>query len=91
MFILFENIACPIQGQVRSRCASDPSCHTTCENRFTPRPCPTICVIGGCECPRGTVINEDSNMCVPPDECPTGMINAQLHMYMQVMSLLFSY
>ena len=64
-----------MQGQVRSRCAPDPSCQATCMNGFLQIPCPAICVIGGCECPTGTVIDEDSNMCVPPDGCPTSMIH----------------
>lgn len=76
-FIIFEYVACPVQGQVRSRCASDPSCHVTCEDRFIPRPCPRICVVGGCECPRGTVINKNLNMCVLLEECPTSMYDVQ--------------
>ena len=79
-----------MQGQVRRLCASDPSCHATCSNRFYPIPCPRICVVGGCECPMGTVIDEDSNMCVPPNECPASTYDIYTT-YIQVMSLLIRY
>ena len=57
-------------GQIRSECASLSSCHLTCNNRDTPQICPLVCVINGCECPAGTVIDEDKNECVDPTECP---------------------
>ena len=57
-----------MQGQVRKACATDRSCHRTCTSGFLP--CPLICIIGGCECPMGTVISEDLNMCVALEECP---------------------
>jgi len=57
-------------GQIRDECASDPSCHFTCDIRDTPLPCPRNCVVNGCECPAGTVIDEDKNQCVDPTECP---------------------
>ena len=63
--------ACPIKGQVRKDCASDPGCHPTCGDT-APISCPAICIINGCECPNGTVIDEDKNECVAPSEC-TGM------------------
>ena len=61
-------IACPVKGQVRKECASHPSCHQTCNNTG-PFACPAICVVNGCECPPGTVIDEDINECVTPREC----------------------
>ena len=67
MYIL---LACPVQGQVRKSCAAQPECAATCTNRFTLIACPAICVIDGCECPTGMVIDEDSNKCVRISECP---------------------
>ena len=60
--------ACPIKGQIRSECASHPSCHQAC-NSTGPTVCPAICVVNGCECPAGTVIDWDKNECVRPREC----------------------
>ena len=60
--------ACPIKGQVRSECASHPGCHRTC-NTTGPVACLPVCIINGCECPDGTVIDEDKNECVAPKEC----------------------
>ena len=41
----------------------------------TPQVCPLVCVVNGCECPAGTVINEETNSCVPPSDCPgTGTV-----------------
>ena len=64
--------ACPIEGQVRRECASHPDCHRTC-NTTGPVACPRVCIVYGCECPNGTVIDEDTNACVTPNEC-TGTI-----------------
>ena len=61
--------ACPVKGQVRRRCAAHPSCHHTCNNTNDPLICPQVCIINGCECPNGTVIDEDTNECVTPREC----------------------
>ena len=61
---------CPISGQVQVECASP--CSTTCSNVNEVLICPTVCVINGCQCPRGTVIDEQSNTCVHPSDCPTG-------------------
>ena len=61
-------IVCPIKGQVRRECASHPSCHQTC-NSTGSTICPAICIINGCECPEGTVIDEDKWECVPRSEC----------------------
>ena len=60
--------ACPIEGQIRRECASHPDCHKTC-NTTGPVPCPRVCIVNGCECPEGTVINEENNKCVTPSEC----------------------
>ena len=59
---------CPVKGQVRSECASHPSCHRTCTSTG-PMACPAICIVNGCECPSGTVIDEAINECVPRREC----------------------
>ena len=59
---------CPIKGQIRKKCASHPSCHQTC-NSTGPTICPAVCVINGCECPTGTVIDETKRECVPQSEC----------------------
>ena len=64
--------ACPIEGQVRKECASHPSCHRTC-NSTDPILCPLICIINGCECPSGTVIDEEKKKCVRPSKCSPGM------------------
>ena len=60
--------ACPIEGQVRKECASHPNCHQTC-NTTGSVVCPRACIVNGCECPDGTVIDEDKNECVAPREC----------------------
>ena len=69
---------CPVKGQVRKNCTADPSCATTCANRFFFRICFQICSINGseCECPEGTIIDEDRNECVTPDKCPKSMTTA---------------
>ena len=63
-------IACPVVGQVRIPCASP--CDVTCANMDEVLICPTVCVTNGCQCPRGTVIDEQSNTCVASSDCPTG-------------------
>ena len=67
-YMIFIISACLIKGQVRKECASHPSCHQTCNNNETAI-CPEICIVDGCECPNGTVIDEDINECVTPSEC----------------------
>ena len=62
-------IACPVGGQIRIECASP--CNVTCANADTLLICPTVCVINGCQCPRDTVIDEQSNTCVPRSDCPS--------------------
>ena len=59
-------------GQERKECASHPSCHRTCDN-LVGGLCPLICIINGCECPAGTVIDENVNECVAPSECEQGL------------------
>ena len=66
--------ACPIEGQIRRECASHPDCHRTC-NTTDPVPCPFVCIPNGCECPRGTVIDETENKCVSPTECAGKVYN----------------
>ena len=64
---------CPIRGQVRYECASLPSCHQTCSAAGSPI-CPLVCVVNGCECPPGTVVDFARRECVPAIECE-GMHN----------------
>ena len=68
MMYVISITACPVEGQVRKECASHPDCHQTC-NTTEPVVCPTVCIDNGCECPFGTVIDEDKNECVPPKQC----------------------
>ena len=63
---------CPITGQERSECASP--CNTTCSNYLMPIPCTANCVINGCQCPAGSVINEETNSCVVMENCPKGKL-----------------
>ena len=58
---------CPVTGQERSDCASP--CNATCSN-YRDLICPTRCVVNGCQCPTGTVINEETNSCVAIASCP---------------------
>jgi len=76
----FLILACPVIGQTRQPCASPATCHSTCENYNTTRFCPAICVVNGCECPPGTVIDEVLNQCVKPDEC----LGMHIHTYIYV-------
>ena len=70
MVILSHCTACLVAGQVHMQCASP--CDLTCLNMNSPPPCPAICVINGCQCPHGTVIDDLTNSCIPPSECPPG-------------------
>ena len=67
--LLFFIIACPVGGQIRRGCAS--ACNTTCANMNMLLACPAVCVVNGCQCPYGTVIDEQSNTCVAPTVCPS--------------------
>jgi len=52
-------------------CASHPDCTKTCINKnFGPIICPEVCIINGCVCPNGTVVDEAKNECVASSECP---------------------
>ena len=65
---LIDITACPIEGQIRQECADHPSCHPTC-NSTGPVVCLPSCVPNGCQCPPGTIINEDRTKCVSPSGC----------------------
>ena len=67
---MFYNLiaVCPIKGQIKKECASHPSCHQTC-NSTGLSVCPAVCIINGCECPDGQVIDEVKCQCVTPQEC----------------------
>jgi len=67
LFIVTDPAACPVKGQVRVDCAT--SCVVTCANMNSSYFCPESCQLNGCECPRGTVINEKINSCVHPADC----------------------
>ena len=57
-------------------CAQDPTCATTCSNRNVFEDCPYRCDYERvilCGCPPGTIIDEDRNECVSPDECLQSM------------------
>ncbi len=54
-----------MEGQVFTTCAS--ACPATCSD---PNPFCTRWCVAQCECPEGTVIDEEVNQCVPVDECP---------------------
>ena len=70
---LYISAPCPIKGQVRKPCASDSSCHRTCANQFIFfLPCPEVCIVNGCECPDGLLINEDNNECIAGSKCKPG-------------------
>ena len=75
MCYYFWSAPCPVQGQVRKSCAAHPGCTRTCTNRFAFRFCPQVCIVNGCECPTGTVVDRDLNRCVLPSEWPESMIN----------------
>ena len=47
------------------------ACNTTCANMNMGIVCPQVCVTNGCQCPSGTVIDEQSNTCVGPSDCPS--------------------
>ena len=73
--IMFTVIGtCPVKGQIFKHCGMDPSCATTCANRFSVSSCTEVCSTDGvCTCPAGTIIDEASNECVPQNECPESM------------------
>ena len=86
--ILFDLANCPVEGQVRKECASHPNCALTC-NTTGPVVCPLVCIVDGCECPNGTVIDEAKNECVAPSECPgTYYMYLCMHMYAKIQASL---
>ena len=85
---------CPIRGQVKKHCAGDPSCQTTCVNRFGAVACLETCsftTINGisqavsdrCACPDGMIIDEDKNECVLPSDCTPGNNGLFVFSYLQ--------
>ena len=50
-------------------CALHPNCTKTCNNDSIV--CTQQCIPYGCECPNGTVVNEEAKECVAITECPT--------------------
>lgn len=60
-----NSVDCPVKGQVFTRCglACPPNC-------TTPNPICTKQCVPRCECPKGTIINEATNKCVPEYRCP---------------------
>ena len=62
---------CPFEGQNRTGCAPHPDCTKYCNDTDEPlKSCLESCVVNGCECPNGTVVDEEKNACVPLSECP---------------------
>ena len=45
-------------------CAVDPRCQHNCENKDNFIQCLLPCVVNGCQCPEGQVVNELTNECV---------------------------
>ena len=60
-----KNSTCDIEGQKFTSCGT--ACPPTCSNP-DPRICTLQCVIG-CQCPQGTVLDEEQNKCVTKDQC----------------------
>ena len=71
--------ACPIKGQVRLECARHPSCHGRCNRNDNNTICPLVCIVNGCECPNGTIIDDVKKECVAPNNC-TGTHNYKYHL-----------
>ena len=61
---IFIATSCPIEGQEYTECGT--ACPLTCKNLY-PAPCAPDCV-PGCQCPLGTVLDEENNKCV--EHCP---------------------
>lgn len=80
-FILFTE--CTIKGQVITECASHPNCTETCNNRNNPVACTQDCIPYGCECPNGTVVDEERNECVAPSGCPG---KSSVHEFLKIFS-----
>lgn len=69
-------------------CAIDERCAYTCDNRNNSIQCPFPCVIKGCQCPEGQVVNELTNECVEPAQCPASKL---YNIYMDATSILNDY
>ena len=63
-----SNMTCDIEGQKFTSCGS--ACPPTCSN---PNPICTRQCVPGCQCPRGTVLDEEQNECVRPNQCRSNM------------------
>ena len=55
-------------------CAIDERCAYTCDNRNYSIQCSFPCVVKGCQCPEGQVVNELTNECVEPSKCPASKL-----------------
>ena len=66
--MLLLTTACPVEGQVRVECAS--ACNT-CAKVNTPVICLKVYFVSSCQCPSGTVIDEQTDTCVPSPDCPS--------------------
>ena len=67
---MYLGIGCSVGGQIVKECALHSDCAKTCSNSGELLACTEACVTDGCECPDGTVIDEDRNECVQLGECP---------------------
>ena len=56
---------CENPDQVYMECGT--ACPPTCKN---PNPYCTRQCVAGCQCPRGTVLDESTDRCVAEQECP---------------------
>lgn len=60
-------------------CAIDERCAYTCDNRNSSIQCRFPCVVKGCQCPDGKVVNKLTNKCVAPIECPASKFSMLLY------------
>ena len=58
---------CLIEGQRYTTCGT--ACPPTCKEPEKIIACTTDCV-PGCQCPFGTVLDEENKRCVKPELCP---------------------
>ena len=68
-------IECTITGQVKMDCALDERCANTCDNRNNSIQCPFPCVVRGCQCPEGKIVDKLTNECVEPAKCLPSMFS----------------
>lgn len=59
-------------------CARDQRCRYTCDNRNNSIRCRFPCIVKGCQCPEGQVVNELTNECVEPAMCPASKFTLSL-------------